>query len=60
MTMDVLGNLYCTGGPRVVVFAPDGDFPGNVPCDTRCRKVSQIRKSKVSFDPGASVSTMQI
>ena len=24
MTMDVLGNLYCTGGPRVVVFAPDG------------------------------------
>ncbi len=25
MTMDVLGNLYCTGGPRVVVFAPDGE-----------------------------------
>jgi sugar lactone lactonase YvrE len=24
MAMDVLGNLYCTGGPRVVVFAPDG------------------------------------
>ncbi len=24
MSMDVLGNLYCTGGPRVVVFAPDG------------------------------------
>ena len=25
MSMDVLGNLYCTGGPRVVVFAPDGE-----------------------------------
>ncbi len=25
MTMDVLGNLYCSGGPRVVVFAPDGE-----------------------------------
>ena len=25
MTMDVLGNLYCTGGPQVVVFAPDGE-----------------------------------
>ena len=25
MAMDVLGNLYCTGGPRVVVFAPDGE-----------------------------------
>ena len=25
MAMDMLGNLYCTGGPQVVVFAPDGE-----------------------------------
>ena len=31
MTMDVLGNLYCTGGPRVVVFAPDGEQRAVIP-----------------------------